>query len=83
MLDGRDAGTYIPKTWGVLGASLVLPINLAVKSDSCKARDDWASRACGGLLVLQPLEEARFINERGEQWVLDVIEGGWKISFPS
>jgi|UniRef100_A0A7S2UC49 hypothetical protein len=79
---GREAGTDMPKTWGTSGARLVLPVDVVVESESCPTRDEWVGGSGGGgLSVLRPLEEARFINERGEQRVR-VKEGGWKIAFP-
>jgi hypothetical protein len=77
---GREAGTYMPETWGASGARLALPLQVTVTSDTVK-QGEQDTVVGSGACALLVTGGTTFVSSKGEQSV-DISSGGWKIESP-
>ena len=77
---GREAGTWMPKTWGVSGDRLLMHLELEFSSDPLAESDDFLNGMVGAkeLQVHNEATVAPCMQEGGKRII--VKNGGWRVA---
>lgn len=77
---GREAGTWMPKTWGASGERLLLNLELEFKSNQLYEREDFLNGMAGAKeLYVSEFSTAPSMSEGSRQVPVKKI-GGWRVA---